>query len=161
TSQPCLGIRWFRNRMDAKILIQEFRRHCASAPQRAARIAGRYRMRRLALMTLLALAAVSASSARRPVRTMPPSPIVTQHARLDFSRLVPPGARTTEMSLLFATTREPAPPDAAEHFTRRTGDAVRLGVARVQLGKPEWSFDDLIESDRASRPDSPRPARVV
>jgi esterase/lipase superfamily enzyme len=118
-------------------------------------------MRRLASMTLLALAAVSASCARGPVRTMPPSPIVMQDPRLDFSRPVPPEERTTEMSVLFATTREPAPPDAPEHFTRRTGDAVRLGVAHVQLGKPDWSFDDLVESDRASRPDAPRPAHVV
>jgi len=118
-------------------------------------------MRRIALMTLLALAAVAASCARGPVRTMPPSPIVMQDARLDFSRQVPPEERTTEMSVLFATTREPAPPDAPEHFTRRTGDSVRLGVARVQLGEPEWSFDDLVESDRVSRPVTPRPARVV
>jgi len=112
-------------------------------------------------MTLLALAAVAASCARGPVRTMPPSPIVMQDARLDFSRLVPPEERTTEMNVLFATTREPAPPDAPEHFTRRTGDSVRLGVARVQLGEPDWSFDDLVESDRVSRPDTPRAARVV
>jgi esterase/lipase superfamily enzyme len=120
-------------------------------------------MRRLASMALLALAAVAvaASCARGPVRTMPASPIVIQDERLDFSRLVPPAERTTEMSVLFATTREPASPDAPEHFTRRAGDAMRLGVARVQLGKPEWSFDDLVESDRESRPDTPRPARVV
>jgi esterase/lipase superfamily enzyme len=118
-------------------------------------------MRRFTSMTLLVLAAVSASCARGPVRTMPPSPIVLQDERLDFSRLVPPEERTTEMSVLFATTREPAPPDAPEHFTRRPSDSVRLGVARVQLGKPEWSFDELVESDRASRPDAPRPAQVV
>jgi len=112
-------------------------------------------------MTLLAVAAVSASCARAPLRTMIPSPIVMQDARLDFSRLVPPEERTTEVSVLFATTRAPAPPEAPERFTRRPGGAVRLGVARVLLGKPEWSFDDLVESDRVSRPDTPRPARVV
>jgi len=118
-------------------------------------------MRRLALMTVVALAAVAASCARSPVRTMPPSPAVMQDARLDFSRPVPPEERTTEVSVLFATTREPAPPDTPDHFTRRPGDSVRLGVARVQLGKPEWSFDDLAESDRVNRVDTPRPARVV
>ena len=118
-------------------------------------------MRRLASMTLLALAAVLASCARGPVRTMIPSPIVMQDPRLDFSRVVPPERRTNEVSVLFATTREPAPADGPEHFTRRPGDSVRLGVARVQLGKPEWSFDDLVESDRVNRPDTPRPARVV
>src|SRR5262249_30217912 len=39
------------------------------------------------------------------VRTMVPSPIVMQDERLDFSRVVLPGGRTTEVSVLFATTR--------------------------------------------------------
>jgi esterase/lipase superfamily enzyme len=92
---------------------------------------------------------------------MVPSPIVMQDERLDFSRVVLPEARTTEVSVLFATTRAPAPPDAPERYTRRAGDSVRLGRAQVQLGVPEWSFDDLTESDRTSRPEKPRPARVV
>ena len=118
-------------------------------------------MSRFALAALLALAAVSSSCARAPVRTMIPSPIVMQDERLDFSRVVLPEKRATEVSVLFATTRAPAPPEAPERFTRRAGDAVRLGVARVQLGEPEWSFDELVESDRTSRPEAPRPARVV
>ncbi|HKE92708.1 MAG TPA: alpha/beta hydrolase [Povalibacter sp.] len=118
-------------------------------------------MNRVTLVALLALAALSAACTRTPVRAMPPSPIVMQDERLDFARTVVPEKRTTEVSVLFATTREQAPPDAPERFTRRPGDAVRIGVARVQLGKPEWSFQELAESDRTSRPDAPRPARVV
>ena len=95
------------------------------------------------------------------VRTMIPSPIVMQDERLDFSRVVLPESRTTEVSVLFATTRAPAPPDASERYTSRPGDAVRVGVAQVQLGEPKWSFDDLTESDRTSRPEAPRPARVL
>jgi hypothetical protein len=63
--------------------------------------------------------------------------------------------------VLFATTRAPAPPEAPEHYPRRAGDAVRLDVARVQLGEPGWSFEDLVKSDLTSRPEAPRPARVV
>src|SRR5262249_50038120 len=81
--------------------------------------------------------------------------------RLDFSRDVPPESRDTRVNVLFATTRAPAPPEAPERFTSRAGKAVRLGVAQVQLGAPGWSFDDLVASDRASRPEAPRPARVV
>src|SRR5215475_7315923 len=95
------------------------------------------------------------------VRTMIPSPILMQDERLDFSRVVLPESRTTEVSVLFATTRAPAPPDAPERYTSRAGDAVRVGIAQVQLGEPKWSFDDLVESDRTSRPEAPRPARVV
>src|SRR5262247_710009 len=88
------------------------------------------------------------------VRTMIPSPIVMQDERLDFSRTVLPEQRTTEVSVLFATTRAPAPPDAPERYTRRAGDAVRVGRAQVQLGLPDWSFHDLAESDRVSRPET-------
>src|SRR5262249_41756678 len=95
------------------------------------------------------------------VRTMIPSPILMQDERLDLSRVVPPEGRTTEVSVLFATTRAPAPPDAPERYTSRPGDAVRAGVAKVQLGEPKWSFNDLVESDRTSRPELPRPARVL
>jgi esterase/lipase superfamily enzyme len=118
-------------------------------------------MDRVALVGLLALATLSAACARAPVRAMPPSPIVMQDKRLDFSRPVLPQRRTTEVSVLFATTREPAPQGAPERFTRRPGDAVRIGVAQVQLGEPDWSFQELVESDRTSRPEAPRPAHVM
>jgi len=117
-------------------------------------------MSRLAAAAALAIAAFSASCSNAPP-TMVPSPIVMQDERLDFARVVLPERRTTEIGVLFATTRMPAPPDARERYTRHAGDAVRLGVAQVQLGQPEWSFDELAESDRTSRPDAPRPARVV
>jgi esterase/lipase superfamily enzyme len=118
-------------------------------------------MDRISLVALLALAALLAACTRAPVRAMPPSPIVMRDERLDFSRVVLPEKRTTEVSVLFATTREQAPSDASERFTHRPGDAVHIGVARVQLGEPGWSFQELAESDRTSRPDAPRPARVV
>jgi hypothetical protein len=119
------------------------------------------RVSRLAAVAALALAAISASCSGNVVRTMVPSPIVVQDERLDFSRLVLPESRTTEVSVLFATTRAPTPPDAPERYTSRAGDAVRVGAAQVQLGEPKWSFEDLVESDRTSRPETPRPARVV
>ena len=119
------------------------------------------RVSRLTAVATLALAAFSVSCRQNVVRTMVPSPIVMQDKRLDFSRLVPSDSRTTDVSVLFATTRAPAPPDAPERYTSRPGDAVRVGVAQVQLGEPNWSFDDLVKSDRTSRPEAPRPARVL
>src|SRR5262245_54471755 len=116
---------------------------------------------RLASAGALALAALSASCSQTVVHTMVPSPIVMQDERLDFSREVPAETRGGEVSVLFATTRAPAPPEAPERYTRRPGDAARLGVARVQLGAPGWSFEDLVKSDRVSRPEAPRPARIV
>jgi esterase/lipase superfamily enzyme len=93
--------------------------------------------------------------------TMFPAPIVMQDPRLDFTRFVAPEHRDSDVRVLYATTRAPAPAGDPEHYTRRAGDAMRLGVARVQLGEPGWSFADLVESDRTSGVDALRPARVA
>src|SRR5262249_23563835 len=50
---------------------------------------------------------------------------------------------------------------APQHYLQSRTSGVRLGIARVQLGKPGWSFADLVESDRTSSIDVPRPARVT
>ena len=119
------------------------------------------RMGRRAAVSALALAALAASCSQTVVSTMVPSPIIMQDERLDFSRVVLPEYRSTEVPVLFATTRAPAPPEAPERYARGAGDAVRLGVARVGLGEPGWSFAELVNSDRTSRPEAPRPARVA
>ena len=119
------------------------------------------RLSRLVTAVALVLATLPASCSQTIVRRMVPTPIVMQDPRLDFSRIVAPDRRATEVSVFFATTRAPAPPEAPERYTSRAGNAVRLGVARVQLGEPGWSYDDLVQSDRTSRPETPRPARVV
>jgi len=95
------------------------------------------------------------------VGTMIPAPVIFKDPRLDFARLVAPHDRDTSVRVLYATTRAPAPAGRREHYLRATGDAVRLGLAHVQLGEPGWSFGDLVESDRTSRADALRPARVV
>ncbi|MBV9725701.1 MAG: alpha/beta hydrolase [Gammaproteobacteria bacterium] len=109
----------------------------------------------------LALSALLVACSTHVVHNMFPTPIVMQDERLDFWRTVAAEHPGTEVNVLFATTRAPAPPDAPEHYARSPGDAVRAGVARVQLGEPGWSFEDLIKSDLTSRPEAPRPARVV
>ena len=126
---------------------------CQSAP--------RTRISHRTAVAGLALAALSAACSQNVVRAMFPTPIVMQDERLDFSRTVLPERRGTEVGVLFATTRAPAPPEAPERYARGAGDGVRVGVARVQLGEPGWSFDDLVKSDRTSSPETPRPARVV
>jgi len=92
---------------------------------------------------------------------MIPAPIVMSDERLDFTQRVAPEDRTTSVGVLFATNRAPAPEDAPERFSRNPGDAVRLGLAQVELGEPGWSYDELAASDRVSRADEPRPARVA
>src|SRR5262245_62716056 len=93
--------------------------------------------------------------------TMFPAPILLQDPRLDFARFVAPEHRGTDVRVLYATTRTPAPAGDPEHYTRRAGNAMRLGIAQVQLGDPGWSFADLVESDRTNGVDPLRPARIT
>src|SRR5262245_46680542 len=117
-------------------------------------------MHRVAL--LLALAALMGGcSSDPPGWTMFPAPIIMQDSRLDFTRFVAPQNHRTDMDVLYATTRAPAPAGAAERYLRRPGDQVLLGLARVHLGEPGWSFTDLVESDRTNTGEATRPAQVI
>ena len=118
-------------------------------------------MSRSSILPLCALVALLAGCDRGERSwTMFPAPILMKDGRLDFSRFVAPEHRDTDVQVLYATTRAPAPEGYPERYSRRAGDAMRLGIAHVQLGEPGWSFADLVESDRNSRIDALRPARV-
>jgi esterase/lipase superfamily enzyme len=118
--------------------------------------------RRAAILGVLAFASLLAGcDAGDVARPMMPAPIIMKDSRLDFTRLVAPENRTTDVRVLYATTRVPAPAGAPERYQRSRGGTVLLGLAHVQLGEPGWSFADLVESDRTSRIDVPRPARVT
>src|SRR5262245_19618617 len=93
--------------------------------------------------------------------TMMPPPVVVTDPRLDFARRVAPVDRDTDVRVLYATTRAPAPAGARERYQRSAGDRTRLGQAEVQLGEPGWSFADLMASDLNSTIDTLRPARVT
>jgi esterase/lipase superfamily enzyme len=111
----------------------------------------------LALVTLLA-----ACDSGEVARPMMPAPIIMKDVRLDFTRRVAPEDRqTNNVPVLFATPRAPAPEEAPKPFLTRAESAVRLGVTHVELGEPGWSFADLVESDRTSTLDTPRPVRVA
>lgn len=112
----------------------------------------------LLVLAVLALACGDGSERRW---TLFPAPVLWKDARLDLTRRVAPEHRDTDVRVLYATTRAPAPEGAPERYSRRPDEAVRLGLAEVQLGEPGWSFDDLVASDRDSAPDALRPARVT
>jgi esterase/lipase superfamily enzyme len=117
-------------------------------------------MRQLAVLAVAALLLACGRDGERSF-TMFPAPIVVKDARLDFARFVEPERREADVDVFYATTRAPAPEGHPERYGRRRGDAMRLGVARVQLGEPGWTFADLVESDLDSGIDSLRPARVT
>jgi esterase/lipase superfamily enzyme len=118
-------------------------------------------MSRLAVLIILGLAGGLAGCDSGADRPMMPAPIIMQDSRFDFARRVRPEDRDTDVRVLFATTRAPAPEGAGGHYLRSPGDSVRLGLAHVQLGEPGWSFADLVESDRTSGIDRPRPVRIT
>lgn len=89
------------------------------------------------------------------------APILVQDPRLDFERWVGERDAGTTVQVLYATTRAPAPAGDPQHYLRDRGNVARLGAARVELGEPGWSFAELIASDRVSRVEDPRPARVL
>ncbi len=114
------------------------------------------------LPTLLFLGLLAGCDSAEVARPMMPAPIIMKDARLDFTRRVAPEDRQTNtVRVLYATPRVPAPAGAPERYLARADSAVRLGVAHVELGEPGWSFADLVESDRTSTLDTPRPARVA
>lgn len=131
---------------------------CANASgNRPARVA-------LVLAVLLALAGgtlvAGCSRSDDGTGVMMTAPIIMQDPRLDFTRFTGDRADTT-VQVLYATTRAPAPDGDPQNYLRSAGDVPRLGAARVQLGEPGWTFEELVASDRVSRVEEPRPARVL
>ena len=119
-------------------------------------------MNRAAVVCLLACVVLLVGCDSGPANwTMMPAPVVMSDPRLDFSRLVAPEDRDTDVRVLYATTRAPASEGARERYRPSAGDAVRLGLAHVQLGEPGGTFADLVESSRTSHVDALRPARVT
>jgi esterase/lipase superfamily enzyme len=79
-----------------------------------------------------------------------PAPAIYKDDRLDFALRLPAELRSTRLPVFYATTRAPAPPGKAGHYTNRAGDGMQLGVADVRLGDPDWTWDDLVASQRTA-----------
>jgi esterase/lipase superfamily enzyme len=116
--------------------------------------------RRLARVGVAAAVAALAACATADVAHLMSTPVVFKDERLDFSRAVPPERRTTEVPVFYATTRAPVEAGAPGHYGNEPGEGVRLGIARVALGEPGWTFEQLLASDKTSTVDRPRPGRV-
>ncbi len=87
-----------------------------------------------------------------------PAPAIFKDPRLDFESQLQPALRSTELPVFFATTR--AASDGPDHFGNAQADGVTLGIATVRLGEPDWNWQQLVASDRASSVDQPRPGAV-
>ncbi|MFN8599905.1 MAG: alpha/beta hydrolase [Candidatus Binatia bacterium] len=111
---------------------------------------------------LLLLALLPCACSRGGGDVMIPAPILAQDERLDLTRAIAERDRGTTVEVLWATNRAPAADGDPANFASTPGDGALLGSAAVRLGEPDWTFDDLVASDRTSRAeDDPRPAQVV
>ena len=128
---------------------------------RPVRPANQYPRRCTGLAAVLLAGLLTACGDSEVRWTMPPPPVVMKDPRLDFARRVNSEDRDTDVWVLYATTRAPAPVGARERYQQSPGDQTRLGRAKVKLGEPGWSFADLMASDKTSTIDTLRPARVV
>ncbi len=113
-------------------------------------------MHRARTVLLVALATLAAGCAVEPHLT--PTPAILKDSRLAFERHLPPDLRTTRVPVFFATTRVAT--GGPEHFSNDRAEGVTLGVARVRLGPPGWSWSQLHASDLASSVKHPRAGAV-
>jgi esterase/lipase superfamily enzyme len=104
------------------------------------------------------IAIVSAAGCATVEPHLAPTPAILKDSRLAFARALPEPLQTTRLPVFFATTR--AATDGPEHFGNNAAEGVTLGVARVRLGEPGWTWDQLVESDRTSTVDTPRTGAV-
>src|SRR5215510_9555107 len=105
-------------------------------------------MRRAALLLALVML-TGGCRGDEPGWTMFPAPIIMQDPRLDFTRFVAPQNRTTDVDVLYATTRAPAPAGAVTLRTASTSadaDAVHpravRPLARARLARFNGERDE-------------------
>jgi esterase/lipase superfamily enzyme len=87
-----------------------------------------------------------------------PTPAVLKDPRIDFERILPAARRTTRLPVFYATTRKAD--EGPQHYSNIPAEGVTYGIARVRLGEPGWSWDELAASDRASTTGTPRTGAV-
>ena len=107
-------------------------------------------------LLLAALTALAAGCATVEPHLVP-APAIFKDARLSFEQTRPVDLQSTRLPVFFATTRRAT--DGPEHFGNDSAP-LTLGIARVRLGEPGWSWAELIASDRASSVDRPRNGAV-
>jgi esterase/lipase superfamily enzyme len=98
------------------------------------------------LRALPALVALLAGCATVEPHMMP-TPAVLKDPRMDFTATFRPTLRSTRLPVFYATTRAPG---TEGHYVNAAGEGMTLGTAEVRLGEPGWTWEQLVDSDRAS-----------
>ncbi len=96
------------------------------------------RMRGLFLMIVLILVGCA------PAMKLIPTPVMYQDAEADHFALTALEDRSAVVSVFYATDRNPVETDDPEkRYGNQRGMVLRLGMAEVQLGEEDTSWDDL------------------
>jgi esterase/lipase superfamily enzyme len=115
------------------------------------------RSERVRFLHLVALTALLAAGCASVQPHLVPMPAVLKDPRMDAAAQIPQALRNTVQPVFYATTRAPA---ADGHYGNADGGGVTLGAARVRLGEPGASWEELMASHRSSSVDEPRPGAV-
>jgi esterase/lipase superfamily enzyme len=112
-----------------------------------------------ALVLLLALGSLCGCATEPDI--LMATPLMYRDERLNIFAQLPERHRNTNAEVFYATRRAPVPQGEPGHYGKDPSESVRLGVSQIELGEPGWTFEQLVDSDRTSSVEHPRPGRVL
>jgi esterase/lipase superfamily enzyme len=98
------------------------------------------------LICLLVISVLAAGCAAPQAYDLMQTPILYVDSSIDPFAHLPDELKNTRSTIFFATTREPAPPDAHPPYSNRTSDTLRLGTATVKMGDQTVDWQALRNS---------------
>src|SRR5438309_1495261 len=85
-----------------------------------------------------------------------PAPVVFHDGRIDPCARIPPQARTNQVQILYATSRRPtgspSSPTYSPAYSNDVGDELKLGVATVQFGGDDTTWEQLCSMSIGNMP---------
>jgi esterase/lipase superfamily enzyme len=112
------------------------------------------------LVVAFLCSSLAAGCARHKPLTLMPTPVIYDDEVLEpFSGLASP-LQAPETSVFYATTRQLRNSDGQTRYGNGVDDVLHLGAAKVLIGEPDSSWDDVVRLSMNSTPDSAVPLSV-
>ena len=106
----------------------------------------------------VAALAILATGCATPPSHMMPAPVLFKDASFDLTKAMVPALKETTVPVFFATERAPSGDES--HYANAEGGGVRLGMATIGLGAPDWDWPRLVASDATSDTTQLRLSRI-
>src|SRR5262245_42182206 len=90
-----------------------------------------------------------------------PSPVVFHDGRVDPCNRIPQSERTTKVQVFYATSRGANSETSEPKYSNAMSDDLRVGVATVQLGGDEMTFEQLCAVSRGQETIKKLPLSIV